>query len=110
MAAAAATVCLGLVRDGASVTLSTPSGRVEAAPGRTRPLLEHLAAVEGGAASAAATEEADVRVVAADESVAVRFDGRVREFDGLVSEPAVADSGSDAADGDEKTNPEVREV
>lgn len=83
MATAAATVCLALVRDGVTVTLETPSGSVDAVPGQTRPLLEHLASVEGGTA---ATESADVRVIAADESVTVQFDGQARDISGFVTE------------------------
>jgi len=82
MATAAATVCLALVGDGVAVILETPSGSVDAAPGQTRPLLEHLASVEGGTA---ATEAADVRIVASAESVSIRFDGRVRDFNGPVA-------------------------
>jgi len=82
MATAAATVCLALVGDGVAVILETPSGSVDAAPGQTRPLLEHLASVEGGTA---ATEAADVRIVASAESVSIWFDGRVRDFNGPVA-------------------------
>ncbi|WP_336024391.1 DUF58 domain-containing protein [Halobellus salinisoli] len=85
MATAAATVCLALVNDGAAVALATPSGRVEASPGRTRPLLEHLAVAKGGTAE---TASVDVRILADDESVAVRFDGRARDFEGIVTDRA----------------------
>ncbi|QCC48833.1 DUF58 domain-containing protein [Halobellus limi] len=81
MAEAAASVCLSLVRDGAGVTLTTPSGSVEAAAGRRRELLDHLAVVEGGPVP---RESADVEIVAGADSTTVRFDGRERDFETLV--------------------------
>ncbi|RLM56460.1 DUF58 domain-containing protein [Halobellus sp. Atlit-31R] len=80
MAEAAATVCLSLLRDGASVTLSTPSGEVEATPGRTRPLLDHLAVVDTGRVP---TRDADVVVAATETGASVRFDGREHRFEAL---------------------------
>ncbi|MBB6647091.1 DUF58 domain-containing protein [Halobellus ruber] len=83
MAAAAATVSVALVRGGASVTLTTPSGTVDASPGRIRPALRHLAVAAGGRVPAA---EADVRVVADGEAVSIRFDGREHRFEGRVGD------------------------
>ena len=81
MAEAAASVCLTLVRDGAGVTMVTPSGTVEATAGRHRELLDHLAVVEGGAVP---TGAADVEIVAGTDSTTVRFDGRRHDFETLV--------------------------
>ncbi|WP_238993953.1 DUF58 domain-containing protein [Halobellus captivus] len=93
MATAAATLCLALLDEGSAVTLHTPSGSVEAAPGRTRPLLEHLATATGGAV---ASTDADVRIVATDEAVRVRFAERTREFDRLAADDrAVGDDPSE---------------
>jgi len=83
MAEAAATVCLSLLRGGASVALTTPSGRVEAAPGATRPLLDHLAVAGAGPVP---TREADVAVVADAESASVRFDGREHRLEELTTD------------------------
>lgn len=83
MAEAAATLCLAFVRSGIPVTLSTPSGVVEAAAGDDRPPLEHLARAEAGPVP---DEGADV-VVAADESTTrVRFGDTETTFDRLVVE------------------------
>ena len=83
MADAAATACVSLVRGGASVTLTTPSGGVDAAPGRIRPALRHLAVATGGRVP---VEDADVVVVAEGDAVSVRFDGREYRFEGRVSD------------------------
>ncbi|WP_256288820.1 DUF58 domain-containing protein [Halobellus inordinatus] len=82
MAEAAATVCLSLLRGGASVALTTPSGRVEATPGTTRPLLDHLAVAGAGPVP---TREADVVVVADEGSASIRFDGREHRFEELTT-------------------------
>ncbi len=78
MADAAATVVVSLVRGGASVTLVTPSGRVDAAPGRVRPALRHLAVADGGAVP---TADADVVVIAGGGAASIRFDGREHRFE-----------------------------
>jgi uncharacterized protein (DUF58 family) len=83
MAEAAATVCLSLLRSGASVALTTPSGRVEATPGATRPLLDHLAVAGAGPVP---THEADVVVVADGESASLRFDGREHRLDEMTTD------------------------
>jgi uncharacterized protein (DUF58 family) len=83
MAAAAATVSVALVRGGASVTLTTPSGTVDASPGRIRPALRHLAVATGGRVP---TAEADVVVIAEGGAVSIRFDGREHRFDGRVGD------------------------
>ncbi|SMP28130.1 DUF58 domain-containing protein [Halobellus salinus] len=83
MADAAATVCVSLVRGGASVTLTTPSGSADAAPGRIRPALRHLAVAAGGPAP---TVDADVIVVADGDAVSVRFDGREHRLEGRVGD------------------------
>jgi len=83
MAEAAATVCLSLLRGGASVALTTPSGRVEAAPGETRPLLDHLAVAGAGPVP---TREADVVVVADADSASIRFDGREHRLEELTTD------------------------
>ncbi|MFD1685477.1 DUF58 domain-containing protein [Halobellus litoreus] len=81
MAEAAASVCLSLVRDGVNVTLATPTGTVDAAPGRTRDLLDHLAVATGGAVP---NRSVDVEIVAGAESTSIRFDGRRHDFETLV--------------------------
>ena len=83
MANVAATVCVSLVRGGASVTLTTPSGSVDAAPGRIRPVLRHLAVAAGGQVPAG---DADVTVVADGDTVSVRFDGREHRLEGQVGD------------------------
>lgn len=81
MAEAAATLSVTLVRRGVPVTLSTPSGVVEAAPGDERPLLEHLARAESGRIP---DESADVVVDAGETATTVRLGDRETTFDGLV--------------------------
>ena len=83
MADAAATVCVSLVRGGASVTLTTPSGSVDAAPGRVRPALRHLAVAAGGRVP---TGDADVVVSAEADAVSIRFDGREHRFEAGVDD------------------------
>jgi uncharacterized protein (DUF58 family) len=92
MANAAATVCVSLVRGGASVTLATPSGSVDASPGRIRPALSHLAVAEGGRVP---TADADIVVVAAGEAVSIRFDGREHRFEGGVDDAVSLEEVSD---------------
>ena len=88
MAEAAASVCLSLVRDGVNVTLATPTGTVDAAPGRTRDLLDHLAVATGGGVP---DRSVDVEIVAGAESTSIRFDGRRRDFETLVDGVGDAD-------------------
>lgn len=83
MADAAATACVSLVRGGASVTLTTPSGSIDAAPSRIRPALRHLAVATGGRVP---VEDADVVVVAGSDAVSIRFDGREYRFEGRVGD------------------------
>jgi hypothetical protein len=83
MADAAATVCVSMARAGGSVTLTTPSGRVEASPGRIEPALEHLASAAGGHVP---DPEADIVVVADADAVSIRFDGRERRFEGPIGD------------------------
>jgi uncharacterized protein (DUF58 family) len=69
MAEAAASLGVALLDRGVPVTLSTPGGSVEAAPGERRVLLEHLAEADAGPVS---DETADVLVRAgADTRIAV---------------------------------------
>jgi uncharacterized protein (DUF58 family) len=100
MANAAATVCVALVRGGASVTLTTPSGSVDAAPGRVRPALRHLAVADGGRVRSA---DADVVVVAEGEAVSIRFDGREHRFDGRVDDAVSLGEVSDRVGADTPT-------
>lgn len=95
MADAAATVCVSLVRGGASVTLTTPSGSVDAAPGRIRPALRHLAVAAGGRVP---TVDADVIVVADGDTVSVRFDGREHRLEGRVGDVVSLQAVSDPVD------------
>ncbi len=83
MADVAATVCVSLVRGGASVALTTPSGSVDASPGRVRPALRHLAIAEGGRVP---TGDADVVVIAEGGAVSVRFDGREHRLKGRIDD------------------------
>ena len=95
MADAAATACVSLVRGGASVTLTTPSGSVDAAPGRIRPALRHLAVASGGRVP---VEDADVVVVAEDDAVSIRVDGREYRFEGRVDDVVSIADVDDVAD------------
>ncbi|ELZ34085.1 hypothetical protein C474_03970 [Halogeometricum pallidum JCM 14848] len=83
MAEAAATLCLAFVRSGVPVTLSTPSGVVEAAAGDDTPLLEHLARARGGPVP---DEGADIVVSADGSTTRVRFGDTETTFDRLVVE------------------------
>ncbi|SDY35131.1 DUF58 domain-containing protein [Halobellus clavatus] len=83
MAEAAATVSVALVREGATVSVRTPSGEATASPDRTRGLLEHLAVVEEGRLPDE-TDDVDVAVVAFEDGVTVRFDDRTRRFEDLI--------------------------
>ena len=97
MADAAATVCVSLVRAGASVALATPSGRVTASPGRIRPALDHLATAAGGRVP---IPDADVVVAADTDGVSVRFDGRSHRIEGPIGDtvPIGAGAGSVGSD------------
>ncbi|MDS0294025.1 DUF58 domain-containing protein [Halogeometricum luteum] len=93
MAEAAATLCLAFVRSGVPVTLSTPSGVVEAAAGDDAPLLGHLARAEAGPVP---DEGADVVVRANESATHVRFGDTETTFDRLVvdeSAPSVDPDG-----------------
>ncbi|WP_435183224.1 DUF58 domain-containing protein [Halobellus sp. EA9] len=85
MAEAAATVCLALIREGASVRLSTPAGGVDAGVDDTRAMLDHLAVVDRGPVPAL-DGEPDVAVVVDDERTVVRFDGRGHRFESMIGE------------------------
>ena len=97
MADAAATVCVSLVRDGASVALATPSGGVDAAPGRVRPALRHLAVTDGGPVP---TADADIVVLAERDAVSVRFDGREHRLEGRIDGARSLREVSEGIDGD----------
>jgi uncharacterized protein (DUF58 family) len=81
MAEAGATLAVALVAAGVPVTLSTPSGVVEAAAGDRRSLLKHLALAEGGRVP---DDGADVVVEASEAAVSVRFADRETTFEALV--------------------------
>lgn len=81
MAEAAATLCLTFVTAGIPVTLSTPSGVVEAAAGDDRRLLEHLARADGGAVP---DDDADIVVSASEAVTRVRYGDRETTFEELV--------------------------
>lgn len=103
MAEAAATVCLSLIRDGASVTLSTPAGEVSAGVDDTRRLLDHLAVVERGPVPTI-DRDPDVAVVVSEDRTVVRFDGRGHRFESIATGGSEATKGtggvaSTAADG-----------
>jgi len=102
MADAAATVCVSLVRDGASVALTTPSGSVDAAPGRIRPALRHLAVAAGGRVP---TADADIVVTAEDDAVSIRFDGREHHLDGRVDGAVSLQEVSDGIGVDDRGRP-----
>jgi len=95
MADAAATVCVSVVRDGGAVSLTTPSGRAEASPGRVRPALDHLAGASGGRVPAG---DADVVVVADAEGVVVRLDGREHRFEGAVGDATSLRTATEGSD------------
>jgi uncharacterized protein (DUF58 family) len=84
MAEAAAAVCRSFVDYGLSIALATPSGQVEASPGSTQSLLEHLATAGGGPVP---TVDADVVVRASAGSASVRFAQAERRFEALTAEP-----------------------
>ena len=96
MADAAATVVVSLVRGGASVMLATPSGNVDAAPGRVRPALRHLAVVDGGPLPIA---DADVVVTASGGAASIRFDGREHCFEHRADDAIDRDAVSEVVGG-----------
>jgi uncharacterized protein (DUF58 family) len=81
MADAAATVAVALSNGGIPVTLSTPSGAVDADPGAEDPLLEHLARASGGPVPDAA---ADVVVRASETATTIRLGDVETTFEELV--------------------------
>jgi uncharacterized protein (DUF58 family) len=81
MAEAGATLAVALVAAGIPVRLSTPSGVVEAGAGDRRPLLKHLARVEGGRVP---DDTADVVVEASEAAVTVWLPDRQTTFEALV--------------------------
>jgi uncharacterized protein (DUF58 family) len=83
MAEAAATLAVALVRAGVPVTLSTPSGVVEAGPGDEKRPLEHLARAAGGPVP---DESADVVVRASASETFVRLGDREATFERLVDD------------------------
>ncbi|QIB75885.1 DUF58 domain-containing protein [Halogeometricum borinquense] len=83
MAEAAATICLTFVTSGIPVTLSTPSGVVEATAGDDRQLLEHLARADGGAVP---DDAADVVITASEAATRVRYGDSETTFEMLVAE------------------------
>ncbi|RDI72164.1 DUF58 domain-containing protein [Halopelagius longus] len=85
MAEAAATLSVSLVRNGVPVTLSTPSGVVEAPAGDERSLLEHLARAESGRVP---DESADVVVRADESNTTVRVGDEETTFESLVGDGA----------------------
>ncbi|MFB6252135.1 MAG: DUF58 domain-containing protein [Halobellus sp.] len=95
MAEAAATVSVALVREGASVSLLTPSGEVTASHDEMRGLLEHLAVVEEGRLPSD-TDDVDVTVVAFEDGVTVRFDDRTHRFEELIESAGGGHSRADA--------------
>ncbi|MGQ4557616.1 DUF58 domain-containing protein [Halobellus sp. GM3] len=121
MAEAAASVCLSLLDDGRPVRLETPSGSVEASPGSTRALFEHLATAGGGpvpiggaAANGRGGSEtpvdADIVIRASNGSATVRVADRERRFEELIGDARAARAGTGAAQvphaGFEDTRPE----
>jgi uncharacterized protein (DUF58 family) len=102
MADAAATVCASVLRGGGSVSLTTPSGTVDASPGRIRPALDHLASAEVGRVP---DPEADIVVVADAEGVSVRFDGREHRFEGPIGDASPLRTAAGKIDADTEAAP-----
>lgn len=78
MAEATASVGYALLAAGASVALTTPTGRVALAPGETDRLLVHLARVGDGHV---AERDADVAIRATDDGTTLRVRGESLSFD-----------------------------
>lgn len=95
MAEAAATVGYGLLDAGASVALTTPTGRVTLSPGETGRLLAHLARAGDGTV---ADHDADVTVHAAGGTT-VRIDGGSLPFDPGRRRPVGPGESDGGADG-----------
>lgn len=102
MADAAATVCASVLRGGGSVSLTTPSGNVDASPGRIRPALGHLASAESGRVP---NPDADIVVVADAEGVSVRFDGREHRFEGPIGDASPLRTAAGRIDADTDAEP-----
>jgi len=76
MARATASVALALLDAGASVTLTTPAGRVTSGDGGRSAILDHLALVTAGRVADEARFEADVRVEADADGARLVVAGR----------------------------------
>ena len=98
MADAAATVCVSVIRGGGSVSLTTPSGSIDASPGRARPALDHLASAAVGRVP---NPGADIVVLADAEGVSIRFDGGKHRFEGPIGDASPLRTAAEGIDGDD---------